>query len=238
MSSFPERLIAGYQSFATHRLPTEQSRYRELAQQGQSPEVMVIGCCDSRVSPEVIFDVGRANCSCAHVPTWCRPSAGRRGARRLAALEFGCRCCTSSTCGAGECPAAASGARHRQRAAGAGRPSSASGCRCSSRRCRNGAPPRRGAAGFHHAAGEARGSTSLKNLMTFSACDSRRARQVHQHALFRLATGSLSVQTGDREFKPVEHRSLGKPISEASWPGIAVRRTASLRSPMSRPSTS
>lgn len=58
MSSFPERLIAGYQSFATHRLPTEQSRYRELAQQGQSPEVMVIGCCDSRVSPEVIFDVG------------------------------------------------------------------------------------------------------------------------------------------------------------------------------------
>jgi carbonic anhydrase len=27
-----------------------------LAEQGQSPEVMVIGCCDSRVSPEVIFD--------------------------------------------------------------------------------------------------------------------------------------------------------------------------------------
>src|SRR5262249_28575068 len=26
------------------------------AQSGQSPEVMVIGCCDSRVSPEVIFD--------------------------------------------------------------------------------------------------------------------------------------------------------------------------------------
>jgi carbonic anhydrase len=25
---------------------------------GQFPEVMVIGCCDSRVSPEVIFDVG------------------------------------------------------------------------------------------------------------------------------------------------------------------------------------
>lgn len=58
MPSFPERLIAGYQSFATQRLPTEQTRYRELSQHGQSPETMVIGCCDSRVSPEVIFDVG------------------------------------------------------------------------------------------------------------------------------------------------------------------------------------
>lgn len=58
MSSFPERLISGYQSFATQRLPTEQTRYRELSQYGQSPETMVIGCCDSRVSPEVIFDAG------------------------------------------------------------------------------------------------------------------------------------------------------------------------------------
>src|SRR5580658_1855215 len=30
----------------------------------------------------------------------------------------------------------------------------------------------------------------------------------------------------------------GAPDPHASWPGIAVRRTASLRSPMSRPSTS
>lgn len=58
MSPFPERLLTGYQSFVTHRLPTEQSRYRDLSQRGQSPEVMVIGCCDSRVSPEVIFDAG------------------------------------------------------------------------------------------------------------------------------------------------------------------------------------
>src|SRR3954462_1177863 len=58
MISFPQRLLEGYQAFTTQRLPTEQSRYRELSQRGQSPEVMVIGCCDSRVSPEVIFDVG------------------------------------------------------------------------------------------------------------------------------------------------------------------------------------
>jgi carbonic anhydrase len=54
--SFPQRLIDGYNAFADGRLQKEQDRYRELAEQGQQPEIMVIGCCDSRVSPEVIFD--------------------------------------------------------------------------------------------------------------------------------------------------------------------------------------
>src|SRR5689334_13908730 len=58
MKLFPQRLLEGYRAFATHRLPTEQSRYKDLSVNGQKPEVMVIGCCDSRVSPEVIFDVG------------------------------------------------------------------------------------------------------------------------------------------------------------------------------------
>jgi carbonic anhydrase len=56
MTEFPARLIEGYHGFLAGRLKAEQSRYRELAERGQSPEVMVIGCCDSRVSPEVIFD--------------------------------------------------------------------------------------------------------------------------------------------------------------------------------------
>ena len=54
--SFPRRLIEGYTAFAQGRLQAEQHRYRELAERGQTPEIMVIGCCDSRVSPEVIFD--------------------------------------------------------------------------------------------------------------------------------------------------------------------------------------
>jgi carbonic anhydrase len=58
MLTFPKHLLDGYRTFRTQRLPTEQSRYRELSERGQSPEVMVIGCCDSRVSPEVIFDAG------------------------------------------------------------------------------------------------------------------------------------------------------------------------------------
>jgi len=53
---FPHRLIEGYRAFFDGRLRREQDRYRELAETGQAPEAMVIGCCDSRVSPEVIFD--------------------------------------------------------------------------------------------------------------------------------------------------------------------------------------
>ena len=53
---FPQRLVDGYRTFRQSRLPIEQNGYRELAETGQQPEIMVIGCCDSRVSPEVVFD--------------------------------------------------------------------------------------------------------------------------------------------------------------------------------------
>ena len=54
--SFPSRLLDGYRTFLGERLPKEQSRFEELARTGQNPEIMMVGCCDSRVSPEVIFD--------------------------------------------------------------------------------------------------------------------------------------------------------------------------------------
>ncbi len=53
---FPERLITGYRCFLEDRFPRERSRFARLAETGQRPEIMIIGCCDSRVSPEVIFD--------------------------------------------------------------------------------------------------------------------------------------------------------------------------------------
>lgn len=54
---FPQSLTDGYRSFLDGRFPRERQRYAELGA-GQHPEVLVIGCCDSRVSPEVIFDAG------------------------------------------------------------------------------------------------------------------------------------------------------------------------------------
>ena len=53
---FPERLTAGYQAFLEGRFSSERARYEMLAERGQRPEIMVVGCVDSRVSPEVIFD--------------------------------------------------------------------------------------------------------------------------------------------------------------------------------------
>jgi carbonic anhydrase len=90
MQSFPPQLIEGYRTFTSQRLPTEQSRYRELSERGQSPEVMVIGCCDSRVSPEVIFDAGPGELFVVRnvanlVPVY-QPDSGAHGVS--AALEY------------------------------------------------------------------------------------------------------------------------------------------------------
>jgi len=53
---FPSRLTEGYRAFLDDRFDREKTRYEELAQSGQTPKIMLIGCCDSRVSPETIFD--------------------------------------------------------------------------------------------------------------------------------------------------------------------------------------
>src|SRR6188472_4469103 len=93
MSSFPPQLIEGYRTFTSQRLPTEQSRYRDLSVRGQAPEVMVIGCCDSRVSPEVIFDAGPGELFVVRnvanlVPVY-QPDGGAHGVS--AALEYAVR---------------------------------------------------------------------------------------------------------------------------------------------------
>jgi carbonic anhydrase len=88
---FPPRLIEGYRDFLDGRLRHEQDRYRELAEAGQSPEVMVIGCCDSRVSPEVIFDARPGELfvvrNIANIVPPYQPDSHAHGVS--AALEFG-----------------------------------------------------------------------------------------------------------------------------------------------------
>ena len=55
-AAFPERLIDGYREFRGHIFPAENKRFQLLSKVGQRPRIMLIGCCDSRVSPEVIFN--------------------------------------------------------------------------------------------------------------------------------------------------------------------------------------
>jgi carbonic anhydrase len=89
--NFPQRLIDGYSAFAGGRLRREQDRYRELAETGQRPEIMVIGCCDSRVSPEVIFDASPGELfvvrNVANIIPPYQPDGQAHGVS--AALEFG-----------------------------------------------------------------------------------------------------------------------------------------------------
>ncbi len=58
MGGLPPHLVSGYEVFLTGRFRSDQERFRSLAVKGQKPTTMVIGCCDSRVAPEAIFDAG------------------------------------------------------------------------------------------------------------------------------------------------------------------------------------
>ncbi len=53
--TFP--LLDGYRRFREGAYAPQKRRWEQLAQ-GQSPPVMIIGCCDSRVDPTMIFDCG------------------------------------------------------------------------------------------------------------------------------------------------------------------------------------
>jgi carbonic anhydrase len=51
-------LLAGYERFKRDSYPRRLETYRALAAEGQSPKIMIVGCCDSRVDPAGIFDAG------------------------------------------------------------------------------------------------------------------------------------------------------------------------------------
>ncbi len=56
MSTFPKHLLDGYQAFKERKFVHESARYNALAENGQSPDCLVVACCDSRAAPETIFD--------------------------------------------------------------------------------------------------------------------------------------------------------------------------------------
>ncbi len=55
MSLLPESLADRYRRFKYRHFAPNLDQYEALATHGQSPEIMVISCCDSRVDPETIF---------------------------------------------------------------------------------------------------------------------------------------------------------------------------------------
>jgi carbonic anhydrase len=51
-----QNLLAGYQRFRTNGWPEKRREFELLAENGQSPQAMVVACIDSRVDPAMIFD--------------------------------------------------------------------------------------------------------------------------------------------------------------------------------------
>jgi carbonic anhydrase len=55
MTLFPDHLTDRYRRFKHRHFEPNIEQYEELAVYGQSPDVMIVSCCDSRVDPETIF---------------------------------------------------------------------------------------------------------------------------------------------------------------------------------------
>ncbi|XSG81885.1 MAG: carbonic anhydrase [Methyloligella sp. ZOD6] len=52
----PKDLVEGHRRFRRDIHASERGRYRQLAELGQTPTALVIGCCDARVDVSKIFD--------------------------------------------------------------------------------------------------------------------------------------------------------------------------------------
>jgi len=216
--AFPQRLIDGYSAFSAGRLQKEQDRYRDLADRGQSPEIMVIGCSDSRVSPEVIFDAKPGELfvlrNVANIVPPYAPDGQAHGVS--AALEFGVAALKVKhivVLGHAQC----GGVRAFAEDAEPLSPGDFIG-----HWMRLMAPaadkvgPRgpRSAAEYLSRLEQANVVNSLDNLMTFPRLRKQIERgQVILHgAFFGVATGDLSVLDQESgEFKPIERAGAGAP---------------------------
>lgn len=83
----------GYAAFRAGLRKDDATLFRALAEEGQSPRAMVIGCCDSRADPAIIFSAGPGDLFISRnvanlVPPY-TPTGGYHGVS--AALEFAVR---------------------------------------------------------------------------------------------------------------------------------------------------
>jgi len=51
-----EQLVEGFRRFRTQHFAEDDALYRQLVTQGQTPKVLVVACCDSRVDPAIVLD--------------------------------------------------------------------------------------------------------------------------------------------------------------------------------------
>jgi carbonic anhydrase len=56
MTLIPHNLVAGFKRFREQHFERNDSLYQQLVKQGQTPRILVVACCDSRVDPALVFD--------------------------------------------------------------------------------------------------------------------------------------------------------------------------------------
>jgi carbonic anhydrase len=88
-----DRLIEGYRRFRAGTWPERRQLFERLAEQGQRPRAMVVGCVDSRADPAMIFDAAPGELLVVRNVANLVPPYAPDGAHHStsAALEFGVR---------------------------------------------------------------------------------------------------------------------------------------------------
>lgn len=88
----PRDLVQGFHRFREQHFADDDALYRQLVQEGQTPKILVVACCDSRVDPALVLDCEPGDLFVIrNVANLVPPAENRSGGRHgtSAALEYG-----------------------------------------------------------------------------------------------------------------------------------------------------
>jgi len=91
--SSPLQLIEGFQRFRELNFSEGKAQFQDLVQFGQTPKILVVACCDSRVDPALVLDCAPGDLFVIRNVANLVPPAENQGHYHgtSAALEFGVR---------------------------------------------------------------------------------------------------------------------------------------------------
>lgn len=91
MSDTPQSLITGFLRFRERHFAHNDSLYQQLVQHGQTPQTLVVACCDSRVDPALVLDCAPGDLFVIrNVANLVPPSEDRAGHHgTTAAIQYG-----------------------------------------------------------------------------------------------------------------------------------------------------
>lgn len=91
--SSPAQLIEGFSRFREQHFAKDDALFRGLVEQGQTPKILVVACCDARVDPALILDCAPGDLFVIRNVANLVPPAENQGHYHgtSAALEFGVR---------------------------------------------------------------------------------------------------------------------------------------------------